>query len=103
MIKWCPTAGTANRQPCTPVPGTRVKLGGGSTDPDKAVPLDHLATSFAAGALADELVEPVARQALVQQSALIDGEVEPSEQTSGIITGDDFGGQSEGQNAAGEG
>jgi hypothetical protein len=39
----------------------------------------------------------------VQQSALIDGEVEPSEQTSGIITGDDFGGQSEGQNAAGEG
>jgi hypothetical protein len=49
------------------------------TDPHQAIPLDQLAALLAAGALADEHVELVALEALVQQPALVDREVEVNE------------------------
>src|SRR6202041_1023256 len=48
----------------------------GRAHPDEAVPLDELATFLAGGPLADEHVELVALQALMQQAALVDREVE---------------------------
>ena len=54
----------------------QVELRRGHPDPYQAVPPDELPALLAAGALADEHVEPVALQPLVQQAALIDSEVE---------------------------
>jgi hypothetical protein len=55
----------------------QVELGRGRADPYQAVPPDQLAAALlAARALADEHVQPVALQALVQQPALVDPQVE---------------------------
>ena len=67
------------------------------TDPHEAVPLDQLAALLAAGPLADEYVEPVVLQALVQQAALVDGEVEVDQRVVPAEVAQDLGQTGEGK------
>jgi hypothetical protein len=70
-------AATAAMRPFTPRQTHALRYG--RAHPDQAVPLDELAAFLAGGPLADEHVELVSLQALMQQAALVDRQIEVNE------------------------